>query len=289
MLVRLRRRHPRHAGHAARGQGRHHAGGTHRAGVQRAHARLRRLPRRLRQLPFDALGRDALLRQRHLRQAEGGRPDRGARHRAVLRPGQADVPARPLHQGRMPEVRRQGPVRRFLRGLRRRLRPDRPEEPVLRRLRRGAGAQILRPLFLQALRPALRSLPAPVHRADNGVAAERSRQQDAGMAGRGRREQAHRLGHLARRALLRLRDSGRAGQVFLRLARCADRLLRQPQAPRRAPAGDRRVGLHPPRRRHRAVPLHRQGHPLLPRAVLAGRAGARRLPHADQGSSRTAS
>jgi hypothetical protein len=33
------------------------------------------------------------------------RPDRDAHHRAVLRPGQADVPARPLHQGRMPEMR----------------------------------------------------------------------------------------------------------------------------------------------------------------------------------------
>ena len=35
-----------------------------------------------------------------------------------------------------------------------------------------------------------------------------------------------RLGHLARRALLRLRDPGRAGQVLLRLARRADRLPR---------------------------------------------------------------
>ncbi len=32
----------------------------------------------------------------------------------------------------------------------------------------------------------------------------------------------------------------------------------------------------------RAVPLHRQGHPVFPRAVLAGDAAARRLPHADQ-------
>ena len=46
-------------------------------------------------------------------------------------PVKGDVPARPLHQGRMPEVRREGPVRRQLRGLRRGLRAHRPEEPVL--------------------------------------------------------------------------------------------------------------------------------------------------------------
>ena len=45
-----------------------------------------------------------------------------AHHRAVLRPGEEHVPARPLHQGRVPELRRQGPVRRQLRGLRRGLR-----------------------------------------------------------------------------------------------------------------------------------------------------------------------
>jgi methionyl-tRNA synthetase len=42
--------------------------------------------------------------------------DRDAHHRAVLRPRQGHVPARPVHQGRMPEVRHQGPVRRQLRG-----------------------------------------------------------------------------------------------------------------------------------------------------------------------------
>jgi hypothetical protein len=34
-----------------------------------------------------------------------------------------------LHQGRMPQVPRQGPVRRQLRGVRRGLRPDRPDQP----------------------------------------------------------------------------------------------------------------------------------------------------------------
>ena len=71
--------------------------------------------------------------------------------RAVLRPGEEHVPARPLHQGRMPELRRQGPVRRQLRGLRRGLRADRPEEPVLGAVRRDAGAEEQRALLLPAV------------------------------------------------------------------------------------------------------------------------------------------
>ena len=55
----------------------------------------------------------------HIQQAEEQRPDREALHRAVLRPGQGNVPAGPLHQGRMPQVSRQGPVRRQLRSVRR--------------------------------------------------------------------------------------------------------------------------------------------------------------------------
>jgi methionyl-tRNA synthetase len=129
----------------------------------RALARFRRLPRRLRQLPHDAFRRDAALFRRHLRQAQGRRPDRGALDRAVLRSGQGHVPARPLHQGRVPQVRRQGPVRRRLRILRRGLCADRTEEPVLGGVRRQAGAALLRPLLLQALRPALPGVPAPRH------------------------------------------------------------------------------------------------------------------------------
>ena len=78
-------------------------------------------------------------------------PDRRAHDRAVLRPGQGHVPARPLHQGRVPEVRREGPVRRHLRGLRRGLRAHRAEEPVLDADRRDAGAEEQRALLLPAL------------------------------------------------------------------------------------------------------------------------------------------
>ena len=44
-------------------------------------------------------------------------------------------------KGECPKLRRQGPVRRQLRGLRRGLRAHRPEEPVLGAVRRHAGAQ----------------------------------------------------------------------------------------------------------------------------------------------------
>jgi methionyl-tRNA synthetase len=72
--------------------------------------------------------------------------------------------------------------------------------------------KLLRPLLLQALRPALPGVPAPRHA--RRLQPARGDQQAAGMAGRARREQAHRLGHLARRALLRLRDSRAPGKFF---------------------------------------------------------------------------
>jgi hypothetical protein len=86
-----------------------------------------------------------------------------------------------------------------------------------------------------------------------------------------------RLGHLARCALFRLSDSGRAGQVLLRLAGCADRLPRELQGALRWTEGEA-LELKPAARRmpacgqqyNRAAPLHRQGHHQLPRPVLAG-------------------
>ena len=91
-----------------------------------------------------------------------------------------------------------------------------------------------------------------------------------------------RLGHLARRAVLRLRDPGRDRQVFLRLARCAHRLPRQPA--QLLPA--HRRGLRPlleAGQRRRGLPLHRQGHRVLPHAVLARRAARRGVPPAHGG------
>ena len=49
--------------------------------------------------------------------------------------------------------------------VRRGLRAHRPDRTLFRRVRREAGAARLRPLFLQALRPALPGIPAPVDHA----------------------------------------------------------------------------------------------------------------------------
>ena len=61
--------------------------------------------------------------------------------RAVLRSGQGHVPARPLHQGRMPEMRHQGPIRRRLRELQLGLRAHRSYQSLLDALGCDAGAQ----------------------------------------------------------------------------------------------------------------------------------------------------
>ncbi len=86
---------------------------------------------------------------------EGRRFHRNPHHRAVLRPREEHVPARPLHQGRVPTLPRQGRVRRQLRGLQLGLRPHRPDQPIFRAVRRHPGAQKLRALLLQAVRPTL--------------------------------------------------------------------------------------------------------------------------------------
>ncbi len=76
-------------------------------------------------------------------------------------------------------------------------------------------------------------------------------------------------------------------QVLLRLARRADRLPRSTQEAlrlRRRTGGRRAAQLRRLSRRPggRAVPFHRQGHRVLPHAVLAGDAAFRRTQDADQ-------
>ena len=110
------------------------------------------------------------------------------------------------------------------------------------------------------------------------VADARRQGQADGMARR--RGRPARLGHLARCAVLRLRDPRPSGQVLLRLAGRADRLPVEPAGPVRARRPEL-LRLHRPRQHGRAAPLHRQGHRQLPRPVLAGRAARRRLPRAD--------
>ena len=78
------------------------------------------------------------------RKLKQGGADLHQASRAVLRSGEGHVPARPLHQGRVPEVRRQGPVRRRMRELQLGLLADRSHRPVFDALGRDAGAQVRR-------------------------------------------------------------------------------------------------------------------------------------------------
>ncbi len=178
----------------------------------------------------------------------------------------------------MPEVRREGPVRRQLRGLRRGLRAHRPEEPVLdadaarRRCCKSQRALLLQAVATRAASTSCKQLDARTGRLQPEVL---NKIQRMVRDRRARPCRPGRLGHQPRRALLRHRDPRRAGQVLLRLARRAGRLpgvaeelLRQGQAPEPRRAIDFDDFMADPD--GRAGALHRQGHRLLPHAVLAG-------------------
>ena len=184
----------------------------------------------------------------------------------------------------MSQVRCQGPVRRQLRELRRRLQPHRAEEPLLRPERRHAGTAPERALLLQAVRPARGGLPQAVdgHRKPSRRAARATRgaEQDPRMVPARRRRQqrrpapAGRLGHLAGCPLLRHRDPRCTRQVLLRVAGRTRRLPRQPEEPAHAAGQGLQLLFRQPE--PGAVPLHRQGHHHLPHAVLARHAAFQR-------------
>ena len=112
---RLRRRCARRADHAqGRGRGDHPAGAG-RPDRRRAPALPRGLPHLLRQLALDRLAGERRAVAGHLPAAQGRRARLHPHDRAALRPGEGDVPRRPLHQGRVPGLRRERPVRRRLR------------------------------------------------------------------------------------------------------------------------------------------------------------------------------
>ena len=136
--------------------------------------------------------------------------------------------------------------------------------------------------FFRLSDPKLRAVPDRLA-GRTGAPAAAGGQQGARVAARQRRAGPRRLGHLPRCALLRHPDPGRPGEVLLRVAGCADRLPRLAQALLRVrrPAQSRRAaqlrGI-PRRPGHRADPLHRQGHHLLPHPLLAGDAEVRGRP-----------
>ena len=139
---------------------------------------LERLPHQLRPLALDGLAGERRAVAGHLPPA--ARPRASSDHdeagRAVLRSGEGDVPAGPLHQGRMPEVRHEGSVRRRVRD---RAAPStrRPISriPTRRCRARRPVREVVGPFLLPALRPGLRRIPADVDARRRGRAAARGR------------------------------------------------------------------------------------------------------------------
>ncbi len=274
--LRLRQRRARHADHAQGARGRHHARGADRE-IPRGPGRgLRRVPRRVRQLPHDAFAGKPRAGRGDLPRARAGRPHRQPHHPPGLRRPGGHVPARPLRARHLPALRRRGPVRRQLRGLRRHLPALGAEGRRLGAVRHDPGGARLGAPVLQAGR-----LRGDAEGLDGRGPAAREHAQQARGVVRGRIAG---LGHQPRRAVLRLRDPGPPGQVLLRLAGRADRLHRQfPQSlrPQQRPRLRRVVAAG---RKQGALPLHRQGHRVLPLAVLAGGAARLGLPHPDRGA-----
>jgi hypothetical protein len=217
--------------------------------------------------------------------AEGGRPDRGARRSSssTTRSSRCSCPTASSRASARSAARRTSTATTA--SLRRGLRPDRPEESVLGRLRRDAGAQGLRPLLLPALRSALPGIPAPLDHASRTAPKP---------AGRGPNKMQEWLGDRGENKLTDWDISRDApyfgfeipdapGKYFYVWLDAPIGYMGSFKQPRRAARGTWISTRSGKPGRHRAVPLHRQGHPLLPRPVLAGRCCTRRLPHADGG------
>ena len=178
-------------------------------------------------------------------------------------------------RGTCPQLRRTRPVRRQLRGLRRNLHAGRPAERRLGRQRNGARAARLRAPVFQA-----RRLRADAARVDGlGPAAGRSHVRSS--ASGSTRDCATGTSRATSRTSVsrfpaRTASTSTSGSTR-RSATSASLLQLLP------PHGTRFRPLLEARQRRRGVSLHRQGHRLLPHAVLAGGAARRGLPAADVG------
>src|SRR5204863_7523438 len=98
-------------------------------------------------------------------------------------------------QGRVPELRREGPVRRRLRKLRHRLFADEAEESVFDALGSEAGAEVLGAPLLQALRSEVQGVPERMDQQVRPASAAGGEQSERVARGQ-RRKNARRLGHL---------------------------------------------------------------------------------------------
>ena len=254
----LRRRHPRHA--------RSCSGPRPRALTPEAADRARRTPNtgaispdadRLRQLPLDALAAEPAVCDRMIygRCAQAGCID-AAHDQPGLRRGGQDVPARPLRQGDLPELRDAGPVRRLLRDLRLDLHARRPERPGLGRERHHAGVARVGALISSGLARSSRAartgsqsgavqdsvarkLERVVRRRACRTGTSRATRPTSASRSRTRRASTSTSGSTRRSAI-----SAASGSCAQRTDRNFDDFLER--------GSDRR-----------AAPLHRQGHPAI--------------------------
>ncbi len=273
--LRVRRRRPRHPHHAAGAPGGHRAGGADRPGGRGAPGGLRRL----RASASTTTTPPTPTENRHYANLIYER-NRDKGHIASRTITQAYDPVEQMFlpdrfiKGECPKCGAPDQYGDNCEVCGASYSPARAEEPRLGRLRRQAGGAGVGALFLQAGR--LRGHAQGVDPRRPPAAGGR---QQARRVVRGRPAG---VGHLPRRPLLRLRDPGPPGQVLLRLAGRPHRLhgqLPEPVRPHRGAGVRRLLGAGFGRR---ALPLHRQGHHLLPRPVLAGHAARRGLPHAER-------
>ena len=204
-----------------------------------------------------------------------GRAGQGARRRAALRSAGRHVPGRSVRPRHLSQVQIARSARRQLQQVRPPLQPDRADRSAEHAQRRDAGvAQVA--ALVHRTRTAAR-LSGGVDAIGRTLAA-RDRQL---LEGPFPRRAAARLGHLAARAVLRLRDSRQPRQLLVRLVRRPDRLHGLDAAMVRPHGREARrlVALA----RLRDSPLHRQGHHVFPHAVLARHAQDGRLQPAGEG------
>ena len=273
--LRLRRGLPRHADHDPRAAGGHHARGADRA---------RRPPSTSATTPASTSASTTSTprtREENRRYSDElyercvkrGSIARRTRPPGLRRAGR-HVPAGPLRARHLPALRHAGPVRRLLRELRRHLLAGRPEGCRLHGHRHARRCCATPSTCSSGSASSSRTCATgwPAHGLQPAVRAKLDEWFEAGLQDWDISRDAPYFG---------FEIPGRARQVFLRLVRCADRLHRQLRgAGREARPRFRRVLEG--RRQHRTAPLHRQGHQLLPHAVLAGGAAWRGLPPPDR-------
>ncbi len=155
-----------------------------------------------------------------------------AHHRAVLRPAEGHVPARPLHQGRMPRLPRQGPVRRRLRGCGAVYTPAELINPYSALSGASAELRAERALLLQPVRPARDRLPQDLDDTAHRRGAARGAEQSPNdRARRSRQAQDGRTGHRRDAPYFGIEIPDQPGKYFYVLARRARGLPGQPEEP----------------------------------------------------------